>query len=75
MSEPAEDTEPPAVLEPEHLEGGGDDHLLLFVIWRGNSLEALKTLQGCLSTLGLVGDHSSDAPYVLYILISPELSK
>ena len=61
VSEPAERAEPPAVLEPENLQGGGDDHPLLFVIWRRNSLEGLQPLHGDLSTGGLVGDHAAHA--------------
>ena len=59
MSQPAEGAEPPAVLQPQNLEGGGDNHPLLFVIGRGNSLEGLQTLHGDLSTGSLVGDHTT----------------
>lgn len=48
----------PAGLKPEDLEGLWDDHLLLPVIWRRNSLEALQPLEGILSPLSLVGDHT-----------------
>ena len=43
-----------------HLQSGWDDHELLFVIGRGNSLEGLEPLEGVLSTLGLVGGHATD---------------
>merc|ERR1719414_108305 len=60
MSESAKAAEPPAVLEPEDLEGGGDDHPLLLVVGRGHSLEGLQTLQSGLPALGLVGDHPAN---------------
>ncbi len=62
MSEPAEGAEPASVLEPEDLQGGGDDHLLLLVVGRGNTLECLQPLQGQLPALSLVGRHSADSP-------------
>ena len=62
MSESSQRAVPPASLQSEDLEGRGDDHLLLFVIWRGNSLECLQTLQSILSPLGLVRNHATDSP-------------
>jgi hypothetical protein len=62
VSEPAEGAEPASVLEPEDLQGGGDNHLLLFVVGRGNTLECLQPLQGQLPALSLVGRHSADSP-------------
>jgi len=59
VSEPAKRAEPPAVLQPQHLEGGRDDHLFLFVIWGRHSLEALQSLESFLSTLSLVRSHSA----------------
>merc|ERR1719495_53305 len=59
VSESTQRAEPSAVFEPEHLQGGGDDHLLLLVIWGRDSLEGLKTLEGLVSTVGLVGDHAA----------------
>ena len=62
MSEPAEVAEPPAVLQPQHLQGGGDHHPLLFVIRGRDSLEGLQALQGELPALGLVRNHAADTP-------------
>ena len=42
-----------------HLQSRWDDHELLFVIGRGNSLEGLEPLEGVLSTLSLVGGHAT----------------
>ena len=61
MSQPAERAEPPAVLQPEHLQGGGNDHLLLLVIRGRDTLEGLQALEGSLPALGLVGNHAADA--------------
>ena len=52
----------PAWLEPENFEGGGDNHPLLFVIRRRDTLESLEPFHGFLSSLGFVGNHSSDCP-------------
>ena len=68
VSDSAKGAEPPAVLEPEDLEGGGDDHPLLFVVGRGHSLEGLQTLQGQLAALSLVGDHSAHTSTEYYSL-------
>jgi hypothetical protein len=62
VSEPAEGAEPASVLEPEDLQGGGDDHLLFLIVGRGNTLECLQPLQGQLPALSLVGRHSADSP-------------
>jgi hypothetical protein len=62
VSEPAEGAEPASVLEPEDLQGGGDDHLLLLVVGRGDTLECLQPLQGQLPALSLVGRHPADSP-------------
>ena len=81
MSEPAEGTEPPSVLQPQnlnkisildgiwsffricrrisHFQGRGNDHQLLFVIGRGNTLEGLEPLQSVLAALSLVGGHAT----------------
>merc|ERR1719295_1117523 len=59
MSEPAQRTEPPSVLQPQNLQGRWDDHELLFVIGRGNSLKGLEPLEGILSALSLVGGHAT----------------
>merc|ERR1719447_1096003 len=45
MSEPAQRAKPPSVLQPQNLQGRWDDHELLFVIGRGNSLEGLEPLE------------------------------
>ena len=42
-----------------HLQSRWDDHELLFVIGRGNSLEGLEPLEGVLPTLSLVGGHAT----------------
>ena len=62
VSESSQRAVPPAGLQPEDLEGRGDDHLLLLVIRRGDSLECLQALQGVLSSLGLVRSHATDSP-------------
>ena len=60
MSESSQRAVSPAGLQPEDLEGRGDDHLLLLVIRRGDSLECLKALQSVLSSLGLVRSHATN---------------
>ena len=60
VSEPAQGAEPPAVLQAENLEGGGDHHLLLAVVRGRHALEGLEPLQSGLATLGLVGRHATD---------------
>ena len=60
MSESSQRAVSPASLQSEDLEGRGDDHFLLLVIGRRNSLECLETLQGILASLGLVRNHPSD---------------
>ena len=60
VSEPAQGAEPPAVLQAENLESGGDHHLLLAVVRGRHALEGLEPLQGNLATLGLVGRHDAD---------------
>ena len=62
MSESSQRAVSPASLQSEDLEGRGDDHLLLPVIGRGDSLECLQTLESILSPLGLVGAHATDSP-------------
>jgi len=59
MSEPSKGAEPPPMLQPQDLQSRRDDHQLLFVIGRGNSLEALEPLQSILAALGLVGSHTA----------------
>merc|ERR1719264_1305573 len=44
MSEPAKGAEPPSVLQPQNLQSRWDDHELLPVVWRGDSLEGLEPL-------------------------------
>merc|ERR1719219_1770736 len=61
MAESSQRAELPATLQSEDLQSGWDDHLLLLVIGRRNSLECLQTLQGILASLGLVRNHSSDS--------------
>ncbi len=62
MTEPAEGAEPAAMLQPEDLQCGGDDHLLFLVVRRWHTLESLQALQCSLSTLRLVGRHPTDSP-------------
>jgi hypothetical protein len=50
----------PARLQPEHSESCRDDHTLLPVIWRRDTLEELQAVQSSSTTGGLVGDHSAD---------------
>lgn len=47
-------------LESEDSESLGNDHLLLLVVGRGNTIEDLKALQSGGTTGGLVGDHATD---------------
>ena len=61
MSESSQRAVSPAGLQPEDLEGRGDDHLLLLVVGRGNSLECLQALESVLASLGLVGNHATDS--------------
>ena len=61
MAESSQRAVLPATLEPEDLQSGWDDHLLLLVIGRRNSLECLETLQSILASLGLVRNHPSDS--------------
>lgn len=49
-----------AGLESEDTEGLGNDHLLLLVIGRGNTLEDLEALKGSGTAGGLVGNHATD---------------
>ena len=58
MSKSAQGAEPPAVLQPEDLQGGGDDHFLLMVIWRGDTFECLQALESILAALSLESGHS-----------------
>ena len=59
MSESSQNTESSASLESENLESRWDDHLLLLVIWRRNTLECLETLESILSSFGLVWNHAT----------------
>ena len=49
-----------AGLESEDAEGLGNDHLLLLVVGRGNTLKDLEALHGGGTTGSLVGDHATD---------------
>lgn len=49
-----------AGLEAEDAESGGDDHQLLAVVGRGDTLVDLQALQSGGTTGGLVGKHASD---------------
>lgn len=49
-----------AGLEAEDTEGLGDDHALLVVVGRGDTLEGLQAVHGSVTTLGLVRDHATD---------------
>lgn len=49
-----------AGLQSENTESLGNDHLLLLVIGRGNTLEDLEALHGGSTTGSLVGDHATD---------------
>ena len=60
MAESSQRAVLPTALQSEDLQSRWDDHLLLLVIGRRNSLESLETLQSILSSLGLVRSHSSD---------------
>ena len=62
MSESSQRAVSPASLQSEDLEGRGDDHFLLLVIGRRNSLECLQTLESILSSLGFVGAHATHSP-------------
>ena len=60
VSESSQNTESSASLQSENLESRWDDHLLLLVIWRRNSLECLETLESLLSSLSFVRSHAPD---------------
>lgn len=49
-----------ARLQTENAQGLGDNHLLLSVVGRGNTLEDLEALQSSGTTGGLVRDHATD---------------
>lgn len=49
-----------AGLESENTESLGDDHLLLLVVGRGNTLKDLEALESGGTTGSLVGDHATD---------------
>ena len=49
-----------AGLKTEDTQSLGDDHLLLLVVGRGDTLEDLEALHGSGTTGGLVGDHATD---------------
>lgn len=46
-------------LQVNDTQGTGDNHTLGLVVWWGDSLEHLQAAQSCLSTSGLVGDHTA----------------
>lgn len=50
-----------AGLQTQDTESLGDDHLLLLVVGRGNTLEDLETLKGSGTAGGLVGNHAADS--------------
>ena len=60
LAETAEGAVLPARLEAEHTEGLGDDHALLVVIWRRDTLKGLQACHGGGTTLSLVGNHAAD---------------
>lgn len=47
-------------LQAQDTQSLGNDHLLLLVVGRGNTLEDLQALQSGGTTGGLVGDHATD---------------
>jgi hypothetical protein len=47
-------------LETEDSESLGNDHLLLLVVGRGDTLKDLEALESGGTTSGLVGDHATD---------------
>lgn len=49
-----------AGLEAEDTEGLGDDHALLVVVGRRDTLEGLQAVHGSGTTLSLVRDHATD---------------
>lgn len=49
-----------AGLESENTESLGDDHLLLLVVGRGDTLKDLEALESGGTTGSLVGDHATD---------------
>lgn len=60
MAETANGAVLAAGLEAEDSEGLGNDHLLLLVVGRGDTLENLEALESGGTTRGLVGDHATD---------------
>ena len=61
MAESSQRAVLPTALQSEDLQSRWDDHLLLLVIRRRNSLESLQTLESILPSLGLVRNHPSDS--------------
>ena len=61
MSKSSQRAESSASLQPEDLQGGWDDHLLLLVIGGRNTLECLQTLESILAPLCLVWGHATDS--------------
>lgn len=60
MAQPSNGAVFPSGLQPQDPQGLGNDHALLGVVWRGDTLEDLKTFESSLSTAGLVGNHTAD---------------
>lgn len=60
VGETANGAELTAGLQSQDTEGLGDDHLLLLVVGRGNTLEDLETLKSGGTASSLVGDHATD---------------
>lgn len=60
MAETADGAVLAARLESEDSESLGNDHLLLLVVGRGNTLEDLEALESGGTTSSLVGHHATD---------------
>lgn len=51
----------PSWLQSQHPQGFWHNHLLLPVVWRGDTLKQLEAVQGSGTTCALVGGHTTDS--------------
>ena len=61
MAETADGAVLAAGLQAEHTQSLGNDHLLLLVVRRGDTLEDLQALESGGTAGSLVGDHATDS--------------
>lgn len=60
MAQPSDSAVLPSWLQPQDPQGLGNDHALLGVVRRGDTLKDLEALESGLPTAGLVGNHATD---------------